>query len=199
VRPPKVFVRFAEALQFLPGIGKKSAERIAFYLLSNPAEGKKIADSVEQVLTSIKFCSVCGNITVEDPCSICSSPERDKSTICVVEKPMDVFAIERAGIYDGLYHVLGGLISPLDNRGPEDITIDSLVLRVRNDKINEVIIATNPTTEGEATAMYLQETLKPFDLSISRIAQGIPVGTDLEFADDVTLLRALEGRREVKD
>ncbi|MCK4321108.1 recombination protein RecR [candidate division WOR-3 bacterium] len=192
-------MRLTEALQFFPGIGKKSAERIAFYILSNPQDGKKIAESVEEVLSKIKFCNICGNITVEDPCSICSSHERNRTTICVVEKPMDVFAIERAGIYDGLYHVLGGLISPLDNRGPDDIGIEPLIQRAKKEDLNEIIIATNPTTEGEATALYLQESLKEFNIKISRIAQGIPVGTDLDFADDITLLRAMEGRREFKD
>lgn len=199
MKPPKIFMRLTEALQFFPGIGRKSAERIAFYLLSNPQDGKKIAESVEEVLSKIKFCNICGNITVEDPCSICSSHERNRTTICVVEKPMDVFAIERAGIYDGLYHVLGGLISPLDNRGPDDIRIEPLIQRAKKEDLNEIIIATNPTTEGEATALYLQENLKEFNIKISRIAQGIPVGTDLDFADDITLLRAMEGRREFKD
>jgi len=199
LKPPKIFMRLTEALQFFPGIGKKSAERIAFYILSNPQDGKKIAESVEEVLSKIKFCNICGNITVEDPCSICSSHERNRTTICVVEKPMDVFAIERAGIYDGLYHVLGGLISPLDNRGPDEIRIEPLILRAKKEDLNEIIIATNPTTEGEATALYLQESLKEFNIKISRIAQGIPVGTDLDFADDITLLRAMEGRREFKD
>ena len=199
MKPPKIFMRLTEALQFFPGIGKKSAERIAFYILSNPRDGKKIAESVEEVLSKIKFCNICGNITVEDPCSICSSHERNRTTICVVEKPMDVFAIERAGIYDGLYHVLGGLISPLDNRGPDDIGIEPLIQRAKKEDLNEIIIATNPTTEGEATALYLQESLKEFNIKISRIAQGIPVGTDLDFADDITLLRAMEGRREFKD
>ncbi len=199
MKPPKIFMRLTEALQFFPGIGKKSAERIAFYILSNPQDGKKIAESVEEVLSKIKFCNICGNITVEDPCSICSSHERNRTTICVVEKPMDVFAIERAGIYDGLYHVLGGLISPLDNRGPDEIRIEPLILRAKKEDLNEIIIATNPTTEGEATALYLQESLKEFNIKISRIAQGIPVGTDLDFADDITLLRAMEGRREFKD
>ncbi len=199
MKPPKIFMRLTEALQFFPGIGKKSAERIAFYILSNPRDGKKIAESVEEVLSKIKFCNICGNITVEDPCSICSSHERNRTTICVVEKPMDVFAIERAGIYDGLYHVLGGLISPLDNRGPDEIRIEPLILRAKKEDLNEIIIATNPTTEGEATALYLQESLKEFNIKISRIAQGIPVGTDLDFADDITLLRAMEGRREFKD
>lgn len=199
MKPPKIFMRLTEALQFFPGIGKKSAERIAFYILSNPQDGKKIAESVEEVLSKIKFCNICGNITVEDPCSICSSHERNRTIICVVEKPMDVFAIERAGIYDGLYHVLGGLISPLDNRGPDEIRIEPLILRAKKEDLNEIIIATNPTTEGEATALYLQESLKEFNIKISRIAQGIPVGTDLDFADDITLLRAMEGRREFKD
>lgn len=199
MNPPKIFVRLTDALQLLPGIGKKSAERVAFYLLSNPQNGEKIFRSIEAVLSEISFCSKCGNITVLDPCPICSSSRRGRATICVVEKPMDVFAIERAGVFNGLYHVLGGLISPLDNKGPKDLNIDSLIARVGEEKINEVIIATNPTTEGDATALYLREQLKSHNVRITRIAQGIPVGTDLDFADDVTLLRAMEGRREIKD
>ncbi|MEA1912971.1 MAG: recombination mediator RecR [candidate division WOR-3 bacterium] len=198
MKPPKIFLHLTQALQVLPGIGEKSANRIAFYLLSNSKEGRKIALSLEKVLADIKFCSVCGNITIEDPCLICSSPERDRSTICVVQKPMDVFAIERAGIYNGLYHVLGGLLSPLEDTGPEDINITSLIKRVKGGNTGEVIIATNPTTEGEATAIHLEGELRPLGVKMTRIARGIPVGTDLDFADDITLLRALEGRIEFK-
>lgn len=197
MKPPRIFSKLIDALQVLPGIGRKSAERISFYLLSNPQEGDKILHTLKDVLTEIRFCSICGNITVTDPCPICSAEDRDRGTICIVEKPMDVFALERSGIYKGLYHVLGGLISPLDDRGPDDIRIELLLERVKKDRIDEIIIATNPTTEGEATAMFIREELEPYSMKITRIAQGIPVGTDLDFADDITLLRALEGRREV--
>jgi recombination protein RecR len=199
LRPPGVFLRFIQSLQSLPGIGKKSAERIAFHILTKPTTGEKILHSLEKVLSEIKFCSKCGNITVENLCHICSSHGRDLSTICVVEKPMDVFAIERSNSFNGLYHVLGGLLSPLDNIYPEDINIDSLIERVKTEGISEVIIATNPTTEGEATALYIEETLKDSGAKITRIARGIPFGTDIDFADDLTLTRALEDRQEFKE
>lgn len=198
MKPPRVFSRLTESLQVLPGIGKKSAERMAFYLLSYPEEGMMIVESLEKVLSEIKFCSICGNITVENSCSVCSSSDRDRKKICIVEKPMDVFAIERAGVFDGLYHVLGGLLSPLDGKGPEDLRIEEMVKRVK-EGLNEVIIATNPTTEGEATAMFIRDILKTFDVKITRIARGIPVGADLDFADEITLLRAMEGRMEYKE
>jgi len=199
LKPPGSFLRFIQSLQSLPGIGKKSAERIAFHILAKPALGKKILHSLEKVLSEIKFCSKCGNITVGDLCHICTSPERDQTTICVVEKPMDVFAIERSNSYTGLYHVLGGLLSPLDNIYPEDINIDSLIRRVKNEGIKEIIIATNPTTEGEATALYIEERLKNSGVRITRIARGIPFGTDIDFADDLTLGRALADRQEFKE
>ncbi len=199
MKPPGVFLRFIQSLQSLPGIGKKSAERIAFHILTKPTTGEKILHSLEKVLSEIKFCSKCGNITVENLCYICASTQRDSSTICVVEKPMDVFAIERSNSFNGLYHVLGGLLSPLDNTYPEDIKIDSLIKRVKTEEISEVIIATNPTTEGEATALYIEENLKDSGVKITRIARGIPFGTDIDFADDLTLTRALEDRQEFKD
>jgi recombination protein RecR len=199
LRPPGVFLRFIQSLQSLPGIGKKSAERIAFHILTKPTTGEKILLSLEKVLSEIRFCSKCGNITVENLCHICSSHGRDSSTICVVEKPMDVFAIERSNSYEGLYHVLGGLLSPLDNTYPEDINIASLIKRVKTEGISEVIIATNPTTEGEATALYIEENLKDSGVKITRIARGIPFGTDIDFADDLTLTRALEDRQEFKE
>lgn len=198
MKPPRIFLRFINSLQVLPGIGKKSAERIAFHILAKPDAGEKILSSLDHLLSNIKFCSKCGNITVEDPCSICTSPERDHSTICVVERPTDVFAIERSNFFKGIYHVLGGLLSPLDDRGPEDINIASLISRVKEEDIKEIIIATNPTTEGEATAVYIEERFKNSGVKITRIARGIPVGTDIDFADDITLLRALEDRKEFK-
>jgi len=199
LKPPGSFLRFIQSLQSLPGIGKKSAERIAFRILAKPTIGKKILHSLEKVLSEIKFCSKCGNITVGDLCDICTSPERDQTTICVVEKPMDVFAIERSNSYTGLYHVLGGLLSPLDNIYPEDINVDSLIRRVKDEGIKEIIIATNPTTEGEATALYIEEHLKDSGVRITRIARGIPFGTDIDFADDLTLGRALTDRQEFKE
>jgi recombination protein RecR len=199
LKPPGSFLRFIQSLQTLPGIGKKSAERIAFHILSKPGTGEKIKHSLEKVLSEIKFCSKCGNITVEDICHICASPQRDRSTICVVEKPMDVFAIERSNSFNGFYHVLGGLLSPLDNTYPEDINIASLIKRVKTEGIKEIIIATNPTTEGEATALYIEENLKDTGVKITRIARGIPFGTDIDFADDLTLMRALEDRQEFKE
>ncbi len=199
MKAPGAFLRFVQSLQSLPGIGKKSAERIAFHILTKPTVGEKILQSLEKVTKEIKFCSKCGNITVESICNICTSPERDSTILCVVEKPMDVFAIERSNSFKGLYHVLGGLLSPLDNTYPEDINISSLLKRVDEEKIREVIIATNPTTEGEATALYIEENLKDTGVKITRIARGIPFGTDIDFADDLTLTRALEDRQEFKE
>lgn len=198
MRPPKVFEKLTEILRILPGVGRKSAERMAFYILSHQEKGKEIAEAVECLISEIVFCSICGNITVEDPCPICSSHERNSEKICVVEKPMDVFAIEKAGVYNGVYHVLGNLISPMDEINPEDIRINELKQRI-NDKIKEVIVAIKPTTEGEATSLYIKKILKPYSVKITRIAQGIPVGTDIDFADDITLLRAIEGRSEFRD
>jgi len=199
LKPPGSFLRFIQSLQSLPGIGRKSAERIAFHILTKPTTGEKILHSLEKVLSEIRFCRKCGNITIENLCHICTSPERDQTTICVVEKPMDVFAIERSHSYRGLYHVLGGLLSPLDNSYPEDINVDSLIKRVQTEGIKEIIIATNPTTEGEATALYIEENLKNSGARITRIARGIPFGTDIDFADDLTLTRALEDRQEFKE
>jgi recombination protein RecR len=198
LKPPSAFIRFTQSLQSLPGIGKKSAERIAFHILTKPGLGEKILHSLERIISEIKFCSNCGNITVENLCHICASTERDRTVICVVEKPMDVFAIERSNSFKGLYHVLGDLLSPLDNVGPENINIASLVTRVKTEGIKEVIIATNPTTEGEATALYIEESLKDSGVRITRIARGIPFGTDIDFADDLTLTRALEDRKDFK-
>ena len=161
--------------------------------------GKKILHSLEKVLSEIKFCGKCGNISTENLCHICTSSDRDNKVICIVEKPMDVFAIEHSNAFKGLYHVLGGLLSPLDNIYPKDININSLIRRVATEGIEEVIIATNPTTEGEATAIYIEENLKNNGVKITRIARGIPFGTNIDFADDLTLSRALEDRQEFKD
>ena len=188
-----------EELSKLPGIGSKSAQRLAFYVLSMPDdEANAFAQAVISAKTTIHCCPVCQNLTDGDgPCSICASPKRDQSTICVVADPKDVAAMERSREYQGLYHVLHGVLSPMNHVGPDDLQIKSLVDRVAQGGIQEVIMATNPDTEGETTAMYLARLLKPFGVKVTRLAYGIPVGGHLEFADDATLMRALEGRREL--
>ncbi len=178
----------------LPGIGTKSAQRLALYVLKRPREEVvKMAKALISVKDRIKYCSSCWNITDMDPCIICCSPKREHGVICVVEEPNDVLALERTNEYRGLYHVLGGSLSPLDGIGPEDIKVRELLARV-NGKVKEVILAMNPNVEGEATTIYLTRLLKPLGVKVTRIARGIPVGGDLEFADDATLTRALEGR-----
>ncbi|MCZ6777302.1 MAG: recombination mediator RecR [Ignavibacteria bacterium] len=178
----------------LPGIGTKSAQRLALYVLKRPREEVvKMANALVSVKDRIKYCSSCWNITDVDPCIICCSPKREHEVICVVEEPNDVLALERTNEYRGLYHVLGGSLSPLDGIGPEDIKVRELLARV-NGKVKEVILAMNPNVEGEATTIYLTRLLKPLGVKVTRIARGIPVGGDLEFADDATLTRALEGR-----
>lgn len=182
----------------LPGIGKRSAERLAYYVLKmSPDEVKAFSDALLNVKEKILFCPICQSLTETVPCEICSSQKRDLSTICVVENPKDVLKIEKIREYQGLYHVLHGVISPMDSIGPEDIRIKELLERVRDDSVKEVIMATNPTIEGEATAMYIGKLLKPLGIKVTRIAHGIPVGGDLEYSDDVTLSRAIEGRREI--
>jgi recombination protein RecR len=186
--------RAVEELSKLPGIGKKSAQRIVFYLLKMPRQ--EVAD-LAQALINVKdkatYCSKCFNITEQNPCAVCVNPNRDRRIICVVEEANDVAAVEKTGEYHGLYHVLGGALSPLDGIGPEDLKIKELLTRLTNE-VKEVILANNPNTEGEATALYLTKLIKPLEIKITRIARGIPVGTDLEYADEITLLRALEGR-----
>lgn len=180
----------------LPGIGRKSAQRLAFFILSMPAnEAKAIAEAIINVKENARFCSVCFNITDTDPCSICSDSSRDRTRICVVEEPSNIIAIERTKIFNGLYHVLLGALSPLDSITPDKLRIEELIQRVRTDSIKEVILATNPNTKGEMTAKYLTEIMKPLGIEISRIAYGLPIGSDIEFADEVTLSKALEGRR----
>ncbi len=182
----------------LPGIGGKSAQRLAFHILSmTDADASRLADSIVQAKTQMKYCSICGNLTDVDPCSICSDQTRDRSTICVVESPRDVFAMERIREYNGLYHVLNGAISPMDGIGPEDINLKSLIIRLQQEDIKELILATNPNIEGEATAMYIAKLVKPAGIKVTRIAHGLPVGGDLEYADEVTISKALEGRREL--
>ncbi len=182
----------------LPGVGRKSAQRLAFYVLSLPdAEANAFADAITSAKREVKRCSVCQNYTDREICPICASERRDRSVICVVSDPKDVLSIERAREYNGLYHVLHGVISPMNHIGPDDIGVKELLVRAAEDEVQEIIMATNPDTEGEATAIYISRLLKPFGLKVTRLAYGIPVGSNLEFADDATLSRALEGRTEI--
>ena len=182
----------------LPGIGRKSAQRLAFHVLSQPDdEAQSFADAIVSAKKSVHCCKVCQNLTEGEICQICASDTRDKSTVCVVSEPRDVLSIERGREYNGTYHVLHGVLSPMSHVGPDDIRIKELLVRVAENDIQEVIMATNPDTEGEATAMYLSRLLKPFNVKVTRLAYGIPVGSNLEFADDATLNRAIEGRTEV--
>lgn len=182
----------------MPGIGYKSAQRLAFYVLSLPEEkAKKLSDTIIEAKEKVKHCSICCNLTDEDPCRICSDSRRDRSTVCVVESPSDVVALEKTREYRGLYHVLHGVISPMDGIRPDDIKIKELVVRLASDEIKEVILATNPNIEGEATASYIARLLAGFNIKVTRIAKGIPVGSDIEYADEVTLLKALENRTEI--
>lgn len=182
----------------LPGIGRKSAQRLAFYVLSlSKEEATSFAEAIIDAKASVHCCSVCQNLTEGEVCQICSSDRRDKSTICVVSEPRDVLSIERGREYNGTYHVLHGALSPMSHVGPEDIKIKELLVRISQEEVEEVIMATNPDTEGEATAMYISRLLKPFDVKVTRLAYGIPVGSNLEFADDATLSRAIMGRTEM--
>ncbi len=195
----KPLSRLIAELSKLPGIGGKTAQRLAFHILSMPEEeARGIAEAIVDAKENMHFCSVCGNLTDQDPCDICSDNSRDRSVVCVVENPRDVSAMERVKEYHGLYHVLNGAISPMDGIGPDDINLRSLIVRLQeNDDIKEVILATNPNIEGEATAMYIARLIKPAGIKVSRIAHGLPVGGDLEYADEETLYRAMEGRREL--
>ena len=182
----------------LPGIGRKSAQRLAFHVLSLPDdEAQSFADAIISAKKSVHCCKVCQNLTEGEICQICASDTRDKSTVCVVSEPRDVLSIERGREYNGTYHVLHGVLSPMSHVGPDDIRIKELLVRVAENDIQEVIMATNPDTEGEATAMYLSRLLKPFNVKVTRLAYGIPVGSNLEFADDATLNRDIEGRTEM--
>lgn len=190
--------RLIEQFERMPGIGHKSAQRLAFHVLSMTEEQAQLfASTILDAHQKIKKCARCCNLAEEELCPICKNPSRDESTVCVVEDPRDVMAFERTHEYNGLYHVLHGVISPMNGVGPEDITIKELIARLADGKITEVIMATNPTVEGEATAMYISRLLKPMGITVSRLAYGVPVGADLEYADEVTLLRALEGRRKL--
>ena len=195
---PRPLGRLINELSKMPGIGGKTAQRLAFHILSlSDEEAKSLASSITDAKENMRYCSVCGNLTDQDPCVICSNKNRRQDIICVVESPKDVMAMERIKEFDGLYHVLHGAISPMDGIGPEDINLKQLIIRLQNNDVKELILATNPNIEGEATAMYIARLIKPSGIKVSRIANGIPVGGDLEYADEVTLLKAMEGRREL--
>jgi recombination protein RecR len=195
---PEPLSRLVEQLQKLPGIGAKSAQRLAFHLLRNPREDcERLCDAIRDVKEQVTYCSTCNNITDVDPCTYCTSDSRDRHVICVVEEPQNVSVVEKTRGFRGLYHVLMGVMSPLHGVGPDDLKIRGLLQRVGAGGVTEVILATNPTVEGEATALYLARLLKPLGVRVTRIAMGIPVGSDLEYADEVTMTRAMEGRREV--
>ena len=195
---PRPLSKMINEFNKLPGIGEKLAQRVAFHVLSlSDQEAEALADSIIQAKRSIKYCSVCGNLTEQDPCQICQDKDRSQDVICVVESPKDVVAMEKVKEFHGLYHVLHGAISPMQGVGPEDINLKSLIVRLQDSNVQELIIATNPTIEGEATAMYIARLIKPSGIKVTRIANGIPIGGDLEYADEVTLLKALEGRREI--
>ena len=195
---PAALERLTEQFARLPGIGSKSAQRLAFHVLSLPDEqAEEFASAIVDAKKTVKTCPVCQNLTDQELCPICADPERDHSVICVVAEPKDVIVMERAREFGGMYHVLHGVISPLNHVGPDDIRIRELLLRVGQGDVQEIIMATNPDTEGEATAMYLSRLLRPMGVKVTRLAYGIPVGSQLEYADEVTLLRALEGRQEI--
>lgn len=193
---PKVVVRLIEAFERLPGIGPKTAQRLTYFLLHAPKEeAKALADAAVALKEKTVICSVCFNISENQPCDIDTDPSRDRSIIAVVEDPLDVLALEKAN-FKGLYHVLHGAISPLENIGPEELRIRELLPRLKSGEVEEIILATNPTMEGEATAMYIDRLIRPLGVKVTRIARGLPVGGDLEYADETTLTRALEGRKE---
>jgi recombination protein RecR len=194
---PEPLARLIEELQRLPGIGPKGAQRLAFHILRTPRElTDRLVDAIREVKERVTYCSTCNNFTDVDPCAFCASTDRDRGVICVVEEPANVTAVEKTREFKGVYHVLGGALSPLQGVGPDDLKIRGLLDRVA-DGVTEVILATNPNVEGEATAIYLARLLKPLGVKVTRIAMGVPVGSDLEYADEVTLHKALEGRREL--
>lgn len=189
--------KLIQELNKLPGIGPKSAQRLAYYLLRTPEEqAKHLANAILSIKQKTKLCSICFNFTDSDPCSICRSDRRERTKVCIVEQPQDILALEHTGIYKGLYHVLHGAISPTEGVGTEDIRVKELMNRLQGGSINEVILATNPNLEGEQTALYLSKVISPLGIRVTRLARGLPFGTELEYADDVTLSRAIEGRQE---
>jgi recombination protein RecR len=195
---PEPLTRLIEQLQRLPGIGRKSAQRLAFHVLKTPREtADRLCDAIRDVKDKVIYCTVCNNVTDTDPCPICTDDTRVRRLICVVEEPPNVMAIERSRDYNGVYHVLMGALSPLQGIGPDELRIKSLLTRIDSDGADEVILATNPNVEGEATAIYLARLLKPLGVRVTRIAMGVPVGSDLEYTDDITMHKAMEGRREV--
>jgi recombination protein RecR len=195
---PEPLTRLIEELQRLPGIGPKGAQRLAFHMLKAPRENAdRLAVAIRELKERVTYCSVCNNITDTDPCTFCRSAERDQHVICVVEEPQNVSAVEKTREFKGVYHVLMGALSPLQGIGPDDLKIRGLLARIAAGGVTEVILATNPNVEGEATALYLARLLKPLGVRVTRIAMGVPVGSDLEYADEVTMHKALEGRREV--
>ena len=182
----------------LPGIGEKSATRLAYFILKSPADyARSFAEALVEVKEKISFCTICANLSDRDPCLICKDPRRDRSLICVVEDPSDLLAVEKSNAYRGQYHVLHGVLSPLDGVGPEDLRIKELLLRLSDNEVKEIIVATNPSVEGEATALYLSKMIKPMGIKLTRIASGVPIGGDLEYADQVTISRAIEARHEI--
>ena len=190
--------KLIEQFQKIPSIGRKTAQRMAFHVLDlTDEQAKEFADAIIDAHTKIHHCSLCHNLTENELCPVCASPNRDHSTVCVMEEPRDVLALERTREFSGVYHVLHGAISPMNNIGPDQLTIKSLVERAASGEITEVIMATNPTIEGDTTAMYISKLIKPFGVKVTRLAYGIPVGADIEYADDVTLMRALSGRSEL--
>jgi recombination protein RecR len=190
--------RLIDALKHLPGIGQKTAQRLAFHLLrASQEEAMALSDAIRAAKEKIRECSTCGNITDTNPCLYCVGPTRNHKTICVVEEAHNILAIEKTRTYSGMYHVLGGSLSPLQGRGPDQLRIKPLVERLKEGSVEEIIMATNPTAEGEATAVYLSKLLKPLGVRVSRIGVGIPVGADLEYADEITMMKAMEGRREL--
>jgi len=195
---PEPIIRLVEAFSRLPGVGPKTASRLTFYLLRSGGElATELAEALTDLHRRLTYCEVCFNITESSPCPICQGEQRDPELVCVVEEPLDVLAIEKTRAYQGLYHVLHGAISPVDGIGPDELRIEELIARLQKHPVKEVILATNPSMEGEATAMYLERQLSPLGVRVTRLARGLPVGGDLEYADIVTLTRALEGRREV--
>ena len=190
--------RLIDELKHLPGIGQKTAQRLAFHLLrTSPEEALALADAIREAKLNIRECSVCNNITDSDPCLYCTSPTRNRKTICVVEEPHNIVAIENTRQYNGLYHVLGGALSPLQGVGPDQLKLKSLIERLKGGTVEEIIMATNPTAEGEATAVYVSKLIKPLGVRVTRIGVGIPVGADLEYADEITMLKAMEGRHDL--
>jgi len=195
---PASLQELVDQLKKLPGVGAKSAQRLAFHILKTPREdAERLCDAIRDVKERVTYCSTCNNITDIDPCTYCSNPSRNQRLICVVDEPQNVAVVEKTREFKGVYHVLMGLLSPLQGVGPDDLKIKPLLERVSDGKVDEVILATNPNVEGEATAIYLARLLKPLGLKVTRIAMGVPVGSDLEYADEITMTRAMEGRREV--